>query len=303
VIGVREYAVIAGERLMEVGSVEHKELFCRSFMESHRTYEPERLPWPDLKGRDLQRLRAMPFWEEILNTERAAGAKVNAYAATVSDPLLRDAITLQGVEETRHAKLLEVMIAYYNIPVGTQTPAPLLAKNEKAFIDFGYGECLDAFLGFGVFKLARQAEFLPDAMFSIFDLLMEEETRHIVFFVNWVAYLQVSRGHGTPLLRALHSLWYYGRALQRLVRTIRRGVHHNGQDFSATQANVFLGGLSMTTMLTECVSENARRMSSFDGRLLQPRFLPALTHIALSGMQWLPKRQNLRENRSLKERS
>ena len=277
---------------MEVGSADHKELFCRSFMESHRAYEPERLPWPDLEGPDLERLRAIPFWEEVLNTERAAGAKVNAYAATVSDPLLREAIAVEGVEETRHAKLLEVMMTHYNIPIGTQTPDPLPERSEKAFIDFGYGECLDAFLGFGVFKIARQAEFLPDAMFSIFDLLMEEETRHIVFFVNWVAYLQVSRGRGAQFLRALHSWWYYGRALQRLVRTVRRGVHHNGEDFSATQANVFLEGLSMTTMLTACMSENARRMGSFDGRLLQPRFLPTLTRIALSGVRLWPKRQS-----------
>ena len=60
----------------------------------------------------------------------------------------------------------------------------LPADIEKAFIDFGFGECLDSFLGFGAFKFARQAGFLPESMFEIFDTLMFEETRHIVFFVN-----------------------------------------------------------------------------------------------------------------------
>src|SRR5262245_7461729 len=138
---------------MKVGSADHKELFCRSFMESHRAYEPERLPWPELEGPDLERLRAIPFWQEVLHTERAAGAKVNAYAVTVSDPLLQEAIAVEGLEETRHARLLEVMMNRYNIPTGTQTPDALPEKSEQAFIDFGYGECLDAFLGFGVFKI------------------------------------------------------------------------------------------------------------------------------------------------------
>jgi hypothetical protein len=33
---------------MKLGSVDHKELFCRSFMESYREYAPESLPWPNL---------------------------------------------------------------------------------------------------------------------------------------------------------------------------------------------------------------------------------------------------------------
>jgi hypothetical protein len=269
-------------------------------MDSHHVYNPEQLPWPELNAPDLERLRAIPFWQEVLTTERAAGAKVDAYAATVSDPLVREAIVLQGVEETRHARMLECMIAHYGISIGNPAPIDLPSAPERTFIDFGYGECVDAFLGFGVFTIARHAQFLPEAMFAIFDRLMEEETRHIVFFVNWVAYLQVHRGRGMQPLRALHALWYYGRALYRLGRTVRRGVHHNGEDFSATQASVFLEGFNTTTFLAECVRENARRMSSFDPRLLQPRFLPTLTRVALSGVTLLPnwQRQSRRKEQS-----
>lgn len=33
---------------MRIGSQEHKELFCRWFMDTHNVYEPVDLPWPDL---------------------------------------------------------------------------------------------------------------------------------------------------------------------------------------------------------------------------------------------------------------
>lgn len=58
---------------MQIGSTEHKELFCRSFLESHRAYEPADLPWPELDGLSLARLRAIPIWKLALEIEVAAG--------------------------------------------------------------------------------------------------------------------------------------------------------------------------------------------------------------------------------------
>ena len=39
-------------------------------------------------------------------------------------------------------------------------------------------------------------------MFAIFDRLMYEETRHIVFFVNWMAYRQMQKQRGNIVWRA-----------------------------------------------------------------------------------------------------
>jgi hypothetical protein len=210
---------------------------------------------------------------------------VQAYAATITDPLIREAVDLQGVEEARHAQLIRFMIQHYGLTVPEHPLDRLPHDLERVFIDFGYGECLDAFLGFGAFSLARQARFLPEAMFAIFDQLMHEETRHIVFFINWMAYRQTQRGWIADRLRAATSLRFYGRAVRRLIGTIRRGAENNGQDFSATQASVFLDGFNVETFLKNCLAENTRRMHPFDPRLLQPRLLPTLARVALSGVE------------------
>ncbi len=203
----------------------------------------------------------------------------------MTDPVVREAVALQGMEETRHAKLIQVMIDRYGIEATEQPLEQFPDDLETAFIDFGFGECLDAFLGFGAFKTARQSQFLPGGMFDIFDVLMHEETRHIVFFINYMAWREKRRGHIAPT-RALKWAWFYGRALRRLLGMVRRGQRANdGRDFAITQADMFLDGFNFARFVEDCYRENARRMNAFDPDLMQPRLLPAIAGLALRGMR------------------
>ena len=277
---------------IRVGSDEHKQLFCRQFLETHEVYEPETMPWPVLDDAQLDRLRSVPFWQEVYHTERRAGAIVAAFTPLVQDPLVREAVDLQGFEEARHARLIRVMIDRYGLSATEQPIENFPSNLETAFIDFGFGECLDSFLGFGAFKTARQSEFLPAAMFDIFDVLMHEETRHIVFFINYMAWREARRGRGAAPLRAAVSTWYYGRALSRLIGMIRRGKDSNdGKDFAITEANMFLDGFSFRQFVDDCYRENARRMSAFNPDLLQPRLLPAIADMALLGLRMWDRRR------------
>ena len=275
-------------RAIKIGSDEHRELFCREFIDSYTDYDPATMPWPALSAAELERLRSVPFWQEVLHTERRAGMIVQTFAATLDDAIVREAVDLQGREEARHADLLREMVRRYSIAVAELPLEPIAGDVELAFKDFGFGECLDSFLGFGAFKLARQSEFLPESMFSIFDTLMYEETRHIVFFVNWMAWQAARQGQGAAWLRALTSLRFYYRALSRMIGTIRRGQEVNdGRDFAATQANVFLQDFTFRRFLAYCYAENNRRMAPFKAGLLRPSFMPALADIALSSLRIL----------------
>ena len=272
---------------MKIGSDEHKERFCRDFIASHCRFDPTTLTWPDLDEPALGRLRAIPFWQEVLYTELRAGSIVNAYAKTIADPLVHEAVALQGFEEARHAELLRQMVGRYSI-TAQELPLeePLGPDFHRAFADFGYGECLDSFLGFGVFKIARRSAFLPEPLFEIFDMLMREETRHIVFFINWMAWDQAAHGKIAGWLRGANAARYYVSAIGRLLATVRRGRRANdGKDFSATQASVFLEGFTLRGLIEECCAEHERRMREFDPNLLQPRFLPRLAGIALAGLR------------------
>src|SRR5229473_5440225 len=271
---------------MKIGSQEHRDAFCRHFTQTYTEYDPNTLPWPVLDDEALQRIRSVPFWEEVFYTERRAGAIVAAFTETVADPVLREALALQGREETRHAKLIRVMIDKYGLDAA-ERPLEDISKNiETRFKDFGFGECLDSFLGFGLFKIALQSGFLPKEMLQIFETLMYEETRHIVFFINWMAYEEARRGWFARTVSPLTGLHYYLRALRRMVGLARRSKQVNdGKNFAATQVSMFLDGFNFRSFLEDCYAENSRRMSSFDSELLRPSFLPQLTEVALKALR------------------
>jgi hypothetical protein len=271
---------------MKIGSQEHRDAFCAHFTQTYIDYDPKTLPWPALDAAALHRFQSVPFWEEVFYTERRAGAIVGAFTATVSDPVLKVALALQGEEETRHANLIRVMIDRYGLDAPERPMEDLGPDIETRFKDFGFGECLDSFLGFGLFKIAWQAEFLPRELLQIFATLMHEETRHIVFFINWMAYTEARRGWLARTVLPLTSLHYYLRAVNRMMGLARRGKQLNdGKNFAATQVSMFLDGFNFRTFLEDCYAENSRRMSSFDPELLRPSFLPQLAEVALKALR------------------
>ena len=82
----------------------------------------------------------------------------------------------------------------------------------------------------------------------------------------------------------------------RLLGMVRRGKDANdGKDFAITEANMFLEGFSFRQFVEDCYRENARRMRVFDPALLQPRLLPAIADMAVSGLRvWERRRPHLR---------
>jgi len=280
---------------MKIGSQEHRDAFCRHFTQTYSEYDPNTLPWPVLDDEALHRLRSVPFWEEVFYTERRAGAIVAAFTETVADPVLKEALALQGREETRHAKLIRVMIEKYGLDAPERPLEDISEDIETRFKDFGFGECLDSFLGFGLFKIALQSGFLPKEMLRIFETLMYEETRHIVFFINWMAYTEARQGWLARTMLPLTSLHYYLRAIGRMIGLARRGKELNdGKNFAATQVSMFLDGFNFRQFLEDCYSENSRRMSAFEPELLRPSFMPQLADAALAALRLWNARAKLR---------
>ncbi len=258
-------------------------------MDSYLPYEPETMAWPELDADALAKLRAIPFWEEAISIETRAGEMVSAFADTIDDPLLREAIALQGREEARHGRLLKTLIEKYDLGAKARPIEPLPRRLEPAFIEFGYDECLDSYFAFGMFGIARRAGFVPDSLFTLFDPILDEEARHIVFFVNWIAYLQTKRGRGAGWLRNINSGLNYARSLKRQISTFGSST---SEGFTAKGASTFDMDLTLEDFLATCVDENRKRMSKFHPALLQPMLLPRLSMFALQVIRLWPFRKS-----------
>jgi len=267
------------------GSQAHKTLFCQTFLDTHRPFEPAELPWPKLDESSIDRLRSIPFWSVALAAERNAGYMVTAYAANVGDPLIKHALALQGVEETRHANLLGEMLKRYDIDVADKAVSRSPAT-ERHFIDFGYEECIDSFFGFGIFGLAKQIQLFVPELTDIFELVLLEEARHVTFFVNWVAYERIRRGRGWRPLQAGATALGYVRAVKRIATTFApRGEDKKrvqGVGFGAEGAFSLFEDVTWRSFLASCVSGHEQYMSVMPASLIKPSLLPNAARFALA---------------------
>ncbi|MBI3801867.1 MAG: ferritin-like domain-containing protein [Deltaproteobacteria bacterium] len=270
-----------------IGSERHKELFCREFIDTHLPYDVAALRWPVLDEASLARLCALPFWQEAVSTESATAAKVQAQARLERDALMHEAVALQGYEEERHSQLLQSLLTHYDIGVSLPPSPPLPTDIEWAFLRTEYGECFDSFFAFGLFAIAKDSGFFPAELVTRFEPIMQEEARHILFFVNWLAYRRAQ----LPWWQrpALAGRCLLGMTLQVWSRIqTARGVGDG--DFTLKGHESIDTDLSPRDFLHLCLQENERRLKRYDPYLLRPQLVPTL---AKAVCRVLPKRRGV----------
>ena len=275
-------------RKPRTGSIEHRDLFCRTFIETHLKFEPEGLPWPRLEPRYLELLRAFPFWIFARSMEQEADRMIAAFAGTLSDPVIREAVELQGYEEGRHGRLLDHMLERYEIDAA-QVPLSNLPVTRDDFVVFGFGECLDSVIGFGGFALARRKQLFPKGLLDIFEHILFEEARHIVFFINWWRYEEELAGRTNPIARALAALQYHIRAGAHQAQGAQgAAVVPAPIDLTGGGSQAILEGVTPQMFIAEALAEERAHMARLDPRLLRPRLVPVLATAALLGLRMLP---------------
>ena len=263
------------------GSEAHKALFCRTLLDTHNPYKPAVIDWPQLESDARARLVSLPIWDIAVQTEGRARLNVASYAAVTRDGLLRQAIELNAFEEGRHKSVLANMVAAYGIELAPEPQYRAPRDPEWAFMLTGYSECIDSFFAFGLFEAARRSGFFPPALVDTFEPVMQEEARHILFFVNWAAWHRRTM----PWWR---RPWFELKVLgiwivlvwerMRIARNVDHGVQDN--NFTVTGAKSVGADISPADLVDLCLAENRRRMAAYDQRLLRPAAVPALARLA-----------------------
>jgi hypothetical protein len=266
---------------IRIGSKQHVALFSRMLLETHNPYKPAVIDWPKLDDDARNRLTSLPIWDIAVQTEGKASQRVKAYAALLDDPLLKAATEMNGGEEARHKVVLANLVEAYGIKLAPEPAYPPPRYPQWAFMVTGFSECIDSFFAFGLFELARRSGFFPPALVDTFEPVMQEEGRHITFFVNWVAwYRRNLPWWRKPLFQAkIVAVWAF-LIWERI--GIARDVGNGGGDnnFTATGAKDLGIEVSVPGLMDICLAENDRRLGGYDARLLRPRFVPAMVRLA-----------------------
>src|SRR5689334_2524222 len=273
-----------------LGSEAHKQAFCRMLLDTHNPYRPSIIDWPTLEPAARDRLVSLPIWDIAMQTEGNASLRVLTYAETIADPLLREAVEVDGFEETRHKLVLSNLVEAYGIQLAPEPEYLPPRHPEWAFLLAGFCECVDTFFAFGLFALAKKSGFFPSDLVDTFEPVVQEEGRHILFFVNWVAWHRRNLPPWRRMLFAakIASVWAY-LLWERI--GIARGIDAapGAQIGRERQDNnfVFTGGkaigngnISAAALIDICLSENEQRFAGYDARLLRPRVMPCLMRFA-----------------------
>jgi hypothetical protein len=273
---------------IRIGSDEHRKMFCRMLLDTHDPYRPAVLDWPKLEPDAVRRLTSLPIWDIAVQTEGRASINVKTYAATVADPLLRAAIEMDGDEEARHKVVLSHLVEAYGIALAPEPGYPPPKHPEWAWMFTGYSECIDSFFAFGLFRSAQRSGFFPEELVETFEPVIQEEARHILFFVNWVAWYRKNlpwwrRPWHSLRVAAIWIKLVWDRAA--IARSIDADGAVHDSNFLPANRDVLGASLKPREMIALCLQEDRERMRGYDSRLLRPTLVPALARIALRFMK------------------
>ncbi len=258
---------------MQYGTPEHKELFCRFFIDTHKPFTPEELPWPELDEKVVKKLAAFPIWDHAVHTERQVFRKLEAYSGEITDPLLKEAMALQGYEEKRHSDLLQYFLKRYDIPFKEKPDNPLPRNLEQVFLNTGAGECIDSFFAFGFLEISKSTNDYPRELIEVMEPIVQEEARHILFIQNWILYQRYKR---PMLLQPVHyfrTCWAYAAAAWGRLKELK---NVGGSAFTIQARKHEKSSLSPKAFVDLCLKENRRRLAAYDPRLARPKLIPRI---------------------------
>ncbi|HVV64715.1 MAG TPA: hypothetical protein VHC42_04550 [Rhizomicrobium sp.] len=263
------------------GSDAHKRLFCRMLLDSFDPYRPAVIDWPRLDKQAQDRITALPIWDIAVQTENRAGLNVCSYAEEIADPLLRKAVELNGFEERRHRHVLANLVEAYGIKLAPEPVYERPRDPEWAFLVTGYSECIDSFFAFGLFDAAKRSGYFPPELVETFEPVIQEEGRHILFFVNWAAWHRRNMKWWRRPWFELKVLAVWAFLVWERIG-IARDVGHGRQDnnFTVNGAEQLAADVDVRRLIQMCLEENERRLAVYDRRLKRPRFVPRMARLA-----------------------
>jgi hypothetical protein len=185
-------------------------------------------------------------------------------------------------EEARHRDVLARLVAAYDIPMPPDEDYPLPNDAEWGFMVTGYSECMDSFFAYGLFEMARRSGYFPPELVETFEPVIQEEGRHILFFMNWITWHKATM----PLWRRPYfalktaAVWAFLIWERIGLASAVDGLEGADANFTMNGSKALTDEMDLATLIDICLEEDKKRMSGYDTRLIRPTTMPKLVRFA-----------------------
>ena len=257
------------------GSDAHKAAFCRMLLDTHNPYKPSIIDWPAARSEARERLVSLPIWDIAVQTEGKARLRVQSYAASIADPCcgghragwLRGRPPQGGPVQPRRGLWH---------PLGARAGLSPAARSGMGLHGDRLQRVHRQLLRFWPVRAGQALRFLSAGLVDTFEPVMQEEGRHILFFVNWVAWHRRNLPWWRrPLFAAkVLAVWVFrsgnGSAspAASAVPATRAEAQDNNFTLTGSKA-VGAVDMSVATLIDVCLRKRAT-LAGYDSRLLRP---------------------------------
>ncbi len=264
------------------GSVEHYRIFTSLLGATYNPYKPAVLNWPKLPSETQARITSLPIWDIAVQTENKASMRIDAFAKTVKEKELREALLHMAGEERRHRDVLSRLVAAYDIKVKPDEEYVLPRDAEWGFLVTGYSECIDSFFAYGLFEMARRSGYFPADLVETFEPVVQEEGRHILFFTNFIAWYRATMPWWKrPFFELKVAAVYAYLVWERMgIAKDVDGLEGGEASFTMTGSEAIADELDPAKLIDLCLEQDKIRMAGYDARLKRPITMPILARIA-----------------------
>ncbi len=116
---------------------------------------------------------------------------------------------------------------------------------------------------------------------------MQEEGRHILFFVNWAAWHRHNLPWHKKISFDIKRIRIFIHIILGRLKSIK-GINdqgsnnqapNNNENFTMSAGNAINIDIKLTDFLHICLTENNRRLSVYDTRLLRPKLVPRSVNV------------------------
>ncbi len=260
---------------MILGSPEHKNLYCRFFIYSHKVFKPADITWPDLPSSMIETLKAIPVWDQLIQTGHRNSKLIKAYSEKISDPLAREAVSLLAYEEGRQAEILEDFLNVYKIPLNSDKKEESIPENLRwEFFKYGSGQTIDIFFGLGLPLVVQATKEFPREFLKLVSALKEEKARHLLFFQNWIIHHRYQRSMHQQFYHFLQNLWAFGLASK--IRLWDQAKNESKIPLFLVKRYLKYSNIGFREFIETSLKENKKYLTPYDPRLIRPKLVPHL---------------------------